>query len=1010
MSRAASASSPWRALCLGCLLVSQDLSAAAPVTPEPLGWRVGVAAWSFNRVTFFEAVEKTAVLGLRYIEAFEGQRVAPDTDVKLTAAMSDEMRDATLTRVWDKLDASDVTLTSIYIHELPGEEEACRRQFSFARLLGVETIISEPKPEALPLIDRLSREFGIRVALHNHPQGSSRYWHPREVLAALEGRSAWLGACADVGHWQRSGIQPADGVRLLGSRLFSLHVKDLNVTGPDGHDVPWGTGQGDVAGLLRAVHELGVKPTLFAIEYEQDWDNNSLPIAQCAAFFRETVSKLAAAQPASTSAASELPPIGARFRAGAHQVDISPEKLPVIVNAMFTERTADKVVDRLFAKALALDDGATRLVLCVVDTCMMPRDLIDRAKGLASAATGIPTERLLVSATHTHSAPSAMACLGSRVDPEYAAGLPAKIAAAIEGAVRQLVPARIGWGAAEDWDHTFNRRWIRRPDRLLTDPFGQPTVRAHMHPGHESADAVGPAGPVDPALSLLALQTIEGQPLAVFANYSQHYYDSPLLSSDYYGRFADHLARRLGVADGPPPFVGIMSQGTSGDLMWMDYGSPRRDIGYDAYAREMVERVLEAYRAVTWHDWVPLRMAEASLALQYRTPSPERLDWARAMVEQLDGRLPQTLPEIYAHEALHLHARRQTELKLQAIRVGGLGITAIPNEVFALTGLKLKAQSPLQPTLNIGLGNGAEGYIPPPEQHRLGGYTTWPARTAGLEEASEPRIVEALLQLLEEVSGKSRRPLVTQDGSYPAAVLRPRPIAYWRFEEMWMPQARDVLGRGSDGTFENGVALYLPGPGSGEGHLPNPALKPSRFSGTAINRAVHFAGGRMRAPALDLGGHYTISLWVWNGLPADARPVTGYFYSRGQDGDPDAAGEHLGIGGTRSPAETGRLIVFNGSARNQVLVGQTPLGLRRWHHVVLVRREREVTVYLDGQPDLRGELDVSLAPGSSGLFFGGRCDNVANFEGKLDEVAVYSSPLPADDVLAQYQAAEMSAP
>ena len=105
------------------------------------------------------------------------------------------------------------------------------------------------------------------------------------------------------------------------------------------------------------------------------------------------------------------------FRAGAHAVDIAPLSFPVRVNAMFTERSASEVTDPLLAKALALDDGTTRLVLCVVDTCMIPRDLIDQAKADASKATGIPTERMLVSATHTHSAPASMGCLGSRVDP-----------------------------------------------------------------------------------------------------------------------------------------------------------------------------------------------------------------------------------------------------------------------------------------------------------------------------------------------------------------------------------------------------------------------------------------------------------------------------------------------------------------------------------------------------------------------------------------------------------------
>ena len=156
-------------------------------------------------------------------------------------------------------------------------------------------------------------------------------------------------------------------------------------------------------------------------------------------------------------------------RAGAHVVDISPTNFPVRVNAMFVDRAATSVADPLFAKALAFDDGTNRLVLCVVDTCMVPRDLIDRAKAEASAATGVAVERMLVSATHTHSAPSAMGCLGSRVDPGYASWLPPRIAAAMIGAVGRLAPARVGWAQRDDWDHTFNRRWVRRPDRLLTD-------------------------------------------------------------------------------------------------------------------------------------------------------------------------------------------------------------------------------------------------------------------------------------------------------------------------------------------------------------------------------------------------------------------------------------------------------------------------------------------------------------------------------------------------------------
>ncbi|MBL9128016.1 MAG: hypothetical protein JNL97_10235, partial [Verrucomicrobiales bacterium] len=151
------------------------------------------------------------------------------------------------------------------------------------------------------------------------------------------------------------------------------------------------------------------------------------------------------------------------LRAGVAVVDISPTNFPVIVNAMFTERTATQTVDRLNVRALVLEEGGTRVALAVVDTCMMSRDLIDQAKAIAHRSTGIPVDRMLVSATHTHSAPSAMGCLGSRIDPRYAAYLPGRIAEAILAADGRRAPAEVGWGVVDDWRHTFNRRWIRRP-------------------------------------------------------------------------------------------------------------------------------------------------------------------------------------------------------------------------------------------------------------------------------------------------------------------------------------------------------------------------------------------------------------------------------------------------------------------------------------------------------------------------------------------------------------------
>ncbi len=152
------------------------------------------------------------------------------------------------------------------------------------------------------------------------------------------------------------------------------------------------------------------------------------------------------------------------------------------------------------------------------------------------------------------------------------------------------------------------------------------------------------------------------------------------------------------------------------------------------------------------------------------------------------------------------------ELKLQAVRVGDVAIAALPDEVFAITGLKLKMQSPLPQTFNIELANGNEGYIPPPEQHKLGGYTTWAARTAGLEVDAEPKIVEHLLKLLEDVTEKPRRALPDIGGAYAAAVLQSKPRAYWRLADIGGNTAADISGNHLDARYEDGVAHYLPGP------------------------------------------------------------------------------------------------------------------------------------------------------------------------------------------------------
>ena len=177
------------------------------------------------------------------------------------------------------------------------------------------------------------------------------------------------------------------------------------------------------------------------------------------------------------------PSARAELLAGAAVVDVTPEKLPVLVNGGMLSRSIGEVKTRVHARALAVSDGQAKLAIVVVDSCMMPRPLLDEAKALASKRTGIPADHITISATHTHSAPSCMGALGTKADPEYPSVLKLKLADAIAGANAKLQPARIGFGKGDASEFTALRRWIRRPDRIEDDPFGNATVRATMHAG-----------------------------------------------------------------------------------------------------------------------------------------------------------------------------------------------------------------------------------------------------------------------------------------------------------------------------------------------------------------------------------------------------------------------------------------------------------------------------------------------------------------------------------------------
>lgn len=441
------------------------------------------------------------------------------------------------------------------------------------------------------------------------------------------------------------------------------------------------------------------------------------------------------------------------FKAGAATANITPWLGTSLAGGM-EDRLASRVDDELFVRAIVLDDGASQLAIALVDCCMVERPIVDAGKDRASAATGIPQSHMLVAATHSHSAGTCAHIFQSDPDPDYAALVTRKIGDAITQAWLDRVPARIAWGSGSVPDEVHNRRWYMREGTVGEDPFGKTNDKVKMNPPRASADLIRPAGPTDPEVSILALQRLDGAPLALLANYSLHYVGGmPGISADYFGVFNKAVAHMLGADD---KFVSIMSNGTSGDINNIDFTKPGTDQkpGEQMFlvGNKVAAEVQRAWGKLQFQDWVPLAAAQREITLGVRKPTPEEVEEARTILKAAEGRPLRGLREIYANCTVDLAGFPDTEnLVLQALKIGDLGIAAIPCEVFVEIGLAIKAETPFADSFTIELANGYNGYLPTEAQHPLGGYETWRAKSSHLEVKAATVIQKNVLELLAEL-------------------------------------------------------------------------------------------------------------------------------------------------------------------------------------------------------------------------------------------------------------------
>lgn len=457
----------------------------------------------------------------------------------------------------------------------------------------------------------------------------------------------------------------------------------------------------------------------------------------------------------------------AQEKSGLHAGTAAVEISPTVVPFQLRSGASSYVHDPLHVRALAFQNGEGRAVIALVDDIGVSREMTDAAKAAVAEKTGWPVTAMLVSGTHTHTAPKGGDTSEGRI--AYETRRREGVIAALTKAIESLEPAEVGYSSDDEPSEVYNRRWHLKPGTMEPNPFGKIDEVQTNAPRDK---LLKPAGPTDPEVSIVDVRTRRGQPLGLLANYSLHYVGGiptmkddkgkviGMASADYYGEFARIMPHRLGGSNPPENFVAMMTNGTSGDINNIDfYGKrPPREPFEQAriVAAKTADAAWRAVKKIGSYDENPLvAMRQREVELTYRNMSVEEIAHALRLLElpKNDRASLHSKAMQYANATVqYSEPDKKEKVIIQAIRIGDQAIVSLPFEVLVEIGLEIKEKSPFPDTFTISLANGGYGYLPPPHQHELGGYETW-IGTSKFEKESSVILTKALLEMLGELRG-----------------------------------------------------------------------------------------------------------------------------------------------------------------------------------------------------------------------------------------------------------------
>ncbi len=435
---------------------------------------------------------------------------------------------------------------------------------------------------------------------------------------------------------------------------------------------------------------------------------------------------------------------------GLAEIDVTPP-LGIAMSGHWNIRYANSVRDPLFAHAMVLDNaGDPPICLITVDTLSVQRGTVLRCRKAIEQATGIPAERIAISATHTHYGPlvARIWTRDVRPDPDYLAEFAAGIVRAATTAWETRQPAQIAIGWAFEGRISFNRRFMMRSGEVL------------MHPPVASTDILYQEGKTDPEVGMISVRDTDGNPIGWWVNFACHATVSEqgdAISADYPGELSREMKRRHG--DG---VVTLYGNGCCGNLCQIDVFDPDRaakgDPILEALAKGIADAVDRAEAEAEFVDDLPLDARSVETQIPLRHVAPEVEQAAREVLEDEEydeSNAAAQREHTYARMVIELveekRERPLTPAEIQALRIGDVALVMLPGEVFVEHGLTIKLQSPAKRTFVVELANGIVGYVPTREAFPGGGYEQRLGNNSKLSPVAGEMMTETALALLDSM-------------------------------------------------------------------------------------------------------------------------------------------------------------------------------------------------------------------------------------------------------------------